>query len=144
MGEPVKIYAFNYDPAAMVGNDWLMGLQSEYWEKADGVNAVLDKLITWTRVQLRKSVYFPGDLGAGPGPYTPSTQMTTQQTIDGFGNVVQMKIFDYGNHTTPMRTYTNTIWDNGSCGVYHICNRIQTSQVTDGSNTVTLVFTATI
>ncbi len=140
VGEPVKIYAFNYDPVAIAPNYWLMGLQNEYWEKADGSNALLDKVITWTRDNSPSANPYISQVTSAPDQnYTPSTQMTTQQTLDGYGNVTLMKIFDYGNHTTPMRTYTNTYLDSGYCSTYHICNRLLASQVTDGTNSLTLV-----
>ncbi len=35
-------------------------------------------------------------------------QSKTEQTLDTHGNVTETKLYDYGNLTTPARTYTNT------------------------------------
>jgi len=66
-------------------------------------------------------------------------QSKTEQTLDVYGNVTQTKQYAFGNLTTPARTYTNTYLASGNYPTYHLNNRLLTSQVTDGTNTVTLV-----
>jgi hypothetical protein len=48
-GDAVNVYAFNYDPSVIAPNYWLMGLQSEYWEKHALDFGLLDKQITLTQ-----------------------------------------------------------------------------------------------
>jgi YD repeat-containing protein len=48
-------------------------------------------------------------------------------------------LYGFGNLTTPARTYTNTYVASGSYAAYHVNNRLLTSQVTDGTTTLTLV-----
>ena len=62
----------------------------------------------------------------------------TTQTLDQYGNVTQMKIFDYGFGSTPMRTYTNTYLATSAYTSLYIFNRLLSSTVTDGTHTTTL------
>src|SRR5581483_1001361 len=41
-----------------------------------------------------------------PGLST-QVQKKTTQTLDSYGNLTQMRVFDWGNRTTPIRTYTD-------------------------------------
>ncbi len=55
--------------------------------------------------------------------------------------MLTQQVYDYGNTTTPIRSYTNT-WLHTSNSNYanaYIRNRLLTSTVTDGANAVTLV-----
>jgi len=65
-------------------------------------------------------------------------QKKTEQTRDIYGNVTQTKIYNYGNLTTPARTYTNTYLTGANYTSRYIFNRLASSTVTDGSVTTTL------
>jgi hypothetical protein len=58
------------------------------------------------------------------------------------GNLTQMQIYDYGNLTTPVRTYTNTyVYAQTGKQAYaatYLFNRLYTSTMSDGTHTVTL------
>src|SRR5260370_4005265 len=49
-----------------------------------------------------------------------------------------MKIYNFGNLSTPVRTYTNTSLTSSSYHSRYMFNRLRTSTVTDGTNTTTL------
>src|SRR5260370_39198128 len=49
-----------------------------------------------------------------------------------------MKIYNFGNLSTPVRTYTNTYLTSSSYTSRYMFNRLRTSTVTDGTNTTTL------
>ena len=72
-------------------------------------------------------------------PAGANLQSKTEQTVDDYGNVTQSLLYNYGNLTTPARTYTNTYLATSNYTARNIRNRLLTAQVTDGTNTVTLV-----
>ena len=63
----------------------------------------------------------------------------TEQLLDVYGNVSWTKLYDYGNLTTPVRTYTNTYLADPAYTSLYIRNRLLTSTLNDGTNTTTLV-----
>jgi RHS repeat-associated protein len=65
-------------------------------------------------------------------------QSQSTQVLDAHGNVTQSKIYNYGNLSSPARTYTNTYLTSTNYTSLHIWNRLLTSAVTDGTNNVTL------
>jgi S-adenosylmethionine hydrolase len=60
------------------------------------------------------------------------------QTTDIYGNVTQVQNFDFGNLSTPIRTYNYTYLNSGSYPSLCIYNRLAHATVTDGTNTTTL------
>ena len=72
-------------------------------------------------------------------PFGANLQSKTEQTVDDYGNVTQSLLYNYGNLTTPARTYTNTYLNTSNYTSRNIRNRLLTAQVTDGTNTITLV-----
>jgi len=72
--------------------------------------------------------------------HTDSTvkQSKTEQTLDVYGNLTQMKQYDFGNLATAARTYTNTYLTGANYTSRYIFNRLTQAQVTNGTNTVTL------
>ncbi len=66
-------------------------------------------------------------------------QKKVEQTRDAYGNVTQTKVYNYGNLTTPARTYTNSYLTDANYTSRYIRNRLVSSTVTDGSVTTTLV-----
>jgi len=64
-------------------------------------------------------------------------QSKIEQTVDTHGNLTQYKIYNYGNLTTPARTYTNTYLTGAAYTARNIWDRLVSSSV----NGVTLVTT---
>jgi len=73
----------------------------------------------------------------------PGTAFTKQskaeQTLDSWGNVTQRKLYDFGNLTTPARTYTYTYLATSSYLNRYIANRLLSASVSDGAQSFTLV-----
>jgi RHS repeat-associated protein len=120
---------------------WEVGLASQY-AQLSGVGGTV----------LSSSAYTWAQDGAG-NPYVGTTATTldgnatnykisTVQTLDSYGNVLTQKIYDYGNATTPVRTYTN-VWKHSLAAAYdnaYLRSLPVSSTVTDSANnTVTLV-----
>jgi len=66
-------------------------------------------------------------------------QKQTTQTLDQYGNLTQMQVFNFGNLSTPARTYTNNYLNSSNYTSRYIFNRLTSSTVTDGTNSATLV-----
>jgi RHS repeat-associated protein len=66
-------------------------------------------------------------------------QSKTEQTLDTHGNVLQSKVYNYGNLTTPARTYNYTWLASSAYTSLHIWNRLLQSSVTNGTDTIQLV-----
>ena len=66
------------------------------------------------------------------GNHTTNDQQIarTDQTRDNFGNVLQMKVYDYNNQITPNRTYDNTLRTDMAYANHYIRNLLATSKVT--------------
>ncbi|MGC1453046.1 MAG: RHS repeat-associated core domain-containing protein, partial [Candidatus Sulfotelmatobacter sp.] len=78
-----------------------------------------------------------GPIGGGPTglPYT-----VTNQTLDIYGNLTQMQVYDYGNTSqTPTRTYNFTYITNSSYTSLYIRNRLLSATVTTSAGNTTLI-----
>jgi RHS repeat-associated protein len=67
-------------------------------------------------------------------------QKETTQTVDNYGNVLQMQQYDYNNLSTPLRTYTYT-WLHTNSSTYqslYILNRMTGASVAGGGDNITL------
>jgi hypothetical protein len=65
-------------------------------------------------------------------------QSQTTQSVDSYGNVLQVNNYNYGNLTTPARTTTYTYLNSSAYTSLYIFNRLATASVTNGTSTVTL------
>jgi YD repeat-containing protein len=66
-------------------------------------------------------------------------QKKLDQTKDAYGNVTQTKLYEWNSLTTPARTYTNTYSTDSNYTSRYIRNRLLSSTLTSGSQTITLV-----
>jgi YD repeat-containing protein len=65
-------------------------------------------------------------------------QSKTTQVVGGRGNVTQVQNYNYGNLTTPARTYNYTYADASGYTSKYIYNLLTLATVTDGTSTPTL------
>ena len=72
-------------------------------------------------------------------PASANVQTQTTQTLDTHGNVLQSNIYDYGNLSTPARTYNNTFVTDPNYTSQYIFNRLLWTSVSNSSQNVTLV-----
>ena len=74
-----------------------------------------------------------------PGTGNQQSALSTQ-TLDQYGNVLQSVIYPYNNTTTtPLRTYNNTYLSDSNHTSNYVMNALQTSTLTFGTTTKTLV-----
>ena len=127
------------------GNAATLGLATQYEEAgpmglpgAQTQGTLLRKQYTWTS-DANGNVY----LGTGVTTATPASnplQSKSVQVVDVYGNVTQQQVYDYGNLSTPARTYNLTYVTDGNYVSRYIRNRLLTATVTPaGGNAVTLV-----
>jgi len=162
-GGTEELYAFDRNPAdtAKPLRSWtrLTGPAStgrKVWSFSSGTGTFREGLISSlaeqnsTGVALRQQDYtWVQDVAQTPyisevlttlDPGTSNQkQMKVSQIVDSRGNVTESKVYDYGSLSTPARTYTNTYSTASAYYERYIYNRLLTSTVTDGSQTVTLV-----
>lgn len=67
-----------------------------------------------------------------------AVESTTTQTLDGYGNLTQSQVYDYGNSSTPARTYALTYLTNTSYTSIYIRNRLTQATVTTSAGNLTL------
>ncbi len=96
------------------------------------------KEFTWTR-DSNGNPYIASVLTTADEGQSYQKQSKTEQTLDTHGNVTETKLYDYGNLTTPARTYTNTYVGGTEYTSKYIFNRLHTSTLAGGGQQVTLV-----
>ncbi|MCZ2149713.1 MAG: hypothetical protein LC126_18290, partial [Bryobacterales bacterium] len=112
-----------------------VGLAMTYEERELGGQVKSRQGYTWTQDSAGRPYIGTALSTLDPGAGYQK-QAKTEQTLDGYGNLTQMKIYDYGNLATAARTYTNTYLTGTAYTSRYIRNRVQTSQVTNGTQTV--------
>ena len=112
----VKMWAF----------DNATGLQSHLYETATGLSNWLRYLDLYWTADSDGNPYIVNSYSViDPGLSTQQISRT-DQIRDNFGNLTQIKVYDYNNQSTPARTYNNTYYRPGN----YINNRLATSTVT--------------
>ncbi|HXI43118.1 MAG TPA: RHS repeat-associated core domain-containing protein, partial [Bryobacteraceae bacterium] len=122
-----KYWAFSTDGAF----PWRLGLVSSFEERpsASQSNSPLRRQdYTWTQDSVSNP--YIGTLLTTLDPTGANVQTKTTQTLDTHGNVTTTNIYDYGNLSTPARTYTNTYLTSSNYTSRYIFNRLSTSAVT--------------
>jgi hypothetical protein len=115
------------------------GLTSSYEERETTGASLLKKDYTWTTDATGRS-YVGAVLTTLNSGQTYAAQSKTEQTLDTYGNITQSKIYNYGNLTTPARTYNLTYLTDGNYISRYIRNRLTQATVTPaGGATMTLV-----
>jgi hypothetical protein len=92
---------------------------------------------TWT-TDSAGNAYITTDLTTQDYGNPTQVQKQTTQTKSLHGNLLTVNVYNYGNLTTPARTYTNTYLTGTNYSSRYIFNRLLTSTVTDGTHTTTL------
>jgi RHS repeat-associated protein len=67
-------------------------------------------------------------------------QSKSVQTLDAYGNLTVSQVYDYGNLTTPARTYNNYYLGDANYTSRYIRNRLTQATLTTGGSTTYLVF----
>jgi RHS repeat-associated protein len=155
--EPFHYWTAMLDSQALAFKIWYFEPNSSFYTVPSGADTIaltslfaewvngasyftLEKLYGYTTDQLgqpyTQAVVNMPDLGEKSG--LPDT--TTTQTLDIYGNLTQMNVFDYGNTSgTPTRTYNLTYLNSSPYPSMYIRNRLTSATVTTSAGTTTLV-----
>jgi len=144
---PVNAYTCIADPSGIgqkcwfnntTATSWQMGLTTSIEQRpAAGQNAIWRQNFTW--VQDSAGNPYIGTVLSTQDPSGANVQSKTTQTLDTHGNVLTSNIYDYGNLNTAARTYTNSYLTTANYTNIGIWNRLVSTTVTNGTQTVTLV-----
>ena len=130
-----KVWYFQTDTTQFNG-----GLQTIYQQRTYPANSTFfEQDFTWNQTPTSVNPYIGTTLTTLDGGQSYQAQKKTNQTLDQYGNMLTMQVYDFGNLNTPARTYTNTYLSDSNYTSRHIVNRLTSSTVTDGTRTTTLV-----
>jgi len=144
----VHYYTYLVDVPSNAGKMWYFqtdtsqfnaGLAFLYQETTYDIGASLVRQdFTWAQTPTSANPYI-GTIVATLNTSTSYqiSKMTTQ-TLDRYGNLTDMQVYDFGNFSTPARTYHNTYLTSSNYTSRYMFNRLRASTVTDGTRTATL------
>src|SRR5581483_6222819 len=132
-----KVWNFQTDTTKF----WV-GLITQYSERQYGSGAIRVQMnYSWSQTPTSLNPYIStSTTHLDPGQTYEADKKTTQ-TLDQYGNLTQMQVYNFGTGTNvgPLaRTYTNTYLTGANYSSRYIFNRLLTSTVTDGTNSTTL------
>ena len=155
-GAPLNTYTFVRDDSGGAYHAWA-ALQNPggtgekaWWFNSGGLNtAYEDRLAPGQPAMRRQDFTWTQDAAGTPYIGTALTtldpgtawqaQFKTEQSLDTHGSVVWTKLYDYGNLSTPARTYNHTYLTNANYTSRFMFNRAVTSTVTPaGGGPITL------
>ncbi|MBI4910107.1 MAG: hypothetical protein HY820_41200 [Acidobacteria bacterium] len=113
------------------------GLVSSYQQRHTGAVVKRQQDYTWSADPAGRP-YIGAVLSTVDPGQSYVKQSKTEQTLDVYGNLTQRKEYAFGNLVTPAKTYTNTYLSTSTYLNAYLRNRVLTSTLTDGTNTVTL------
>lgn len=134
-GVSEKKFFFSTD----TGVPWRLGLQTSREDrKLPGPVTMVSQTQTWVQ-DANGNPYIGTALVTQDPGQSYQAQKKTEQTLDVWGNLTQVKLYDINSLTTPLRTYTNTYLSSSNYTSRHIRNRLLTSAISDGTTSITLV-----
>jgi hypothetical protein len=114
------------------------GRMAGYAERAaDGQPDLLRKTMTWAADSVGRAYVSSVVTEHDPGTTSAKSQKT-EQWLDDWGNVTVSKVYDFGQTSNP-RTYTQTYLTDAQYAAKRIRNRLVTSTVSRGAETIPLV-----
>ena len=104
-----------------------MGLVTQYQgRELPGPVTKTQNDYTWTQDSVGNSYIASATTTADPGQSYAAAKKT-EQTVDTYGNVTQVKTYDFGNLTTPVRTDNFTYLNSSYYTSRYIFNRVATT-----------------
>ncbi len=140
-GDTYHGHAYLSGPAGVGSINWTFmacGLVSNKWTYTDQGVAKLHHEYGWSS-DSQGNGYISSVTTTHDTWQTYEKQFKTEQTLDIHGNVTQRKIYDFGNLTTPVRTYNYTYLTDSNYTSRHIRNRLATGELSVPGATITLV-----
>jgi RHS repeat-associated protein len=150
-GQNVHQYTILDDPGGVGEKYWAFstsgfteGLVTQYQgRQLPGPVTKIQNDFTWAQdTAPHPNSYISSTLTTADPGQSYQMQKQTNQTVDIYGNVAQVQNFDWGNLTSPAKTYNYTYLAGSGSPNYitgYVMNRLLTAVVTDGSSNITLV-----
>jgi YD repeat-containing protein len=116
------------------------GAVTSYEERGPGGTALIHKDYSWTTDNI--SNMYVNSVVTTEMPGANQVQSMSTQTLDTYGNITQSAVYDYGNLTTPAKTYNFSYLHTGNSNYdsRYIRNRVSQVTVTPaGGGAITLV-----
>ena len=135
-----KVWYFQIDTTQFYG-----GLATIYQERTYPANVTFyEQDFTWNQTPTSVNPYIGSTVTTLDGGQSYQAQKKTTQSLDQYGNLLTMQVYDFGPpgeppSSAPTRTYQNSYVSDSNYISRHITNRLSWSTVTDGTNTTTLV-----
>jgi YD repeat-containing protein len=117
------------------------GAVTSYEERGPGSVALIHKDYTWT-TDSGNNVYV-GTVLTTEKPGASQVQTMSTQTLDTYGNITQSAVYDYGNLTTPAKTYNFTYLTDSNYTSRYIRNRVTQVTVTPAGGSANTLVTNT-
>jgi RHS repeat-associated protein len=131
-----KYWAFETEPGLFNS-----ALELSYEERTLSTHTPLSHLdLTWAQTPTSLNPYIGTTVTKLDPGQTYEADKQTTQTLDQYGNLLTMQIYNFGSGAVGSlaRTYTNAYLGGSSYTSRYIFNRLTTSKVTDGTNLTTL------
>ncbi len=126
----------NTGPSARAASRW--GLVTQYQgRQLPGPLTQTQNDFTWAQDSVGNSYIQTSLTTLDPGQ-TYQAQKKSVQSVDNYGNVTQVQNYDFGNLSTPAKTYNYTYLNSSAYINGYILNRMASSSVTIGSTTTPL------
>jgi YD repeat-containing protein len=113
------------------------GLATSYEERGPGGTALNHTDYTWDRDVL--GVEYLQTVLNTLSPGASQVQSKSVQTMGDYGNLTRLDVYDFGNLTTPAKTYRYTYLADANYTNRGILNRVSQVTLTAGGTTTTLV-----
>jgi RHS repeat-associated protein len=113
-------------------SDFSIGLQLHYAERLYPNAFNFNQDFAWSQTPTSLNPYISSTLTTLDSGQSYQAQKKTTQTLDQYGNLTQMQVYDFGNLSTPARYYFNYYLTDSNYISRHITNRLTSSFVVNG------------
>ena len=113
-----------------------IGLQTHYDERSSAAwnNPYFYQDYTWAQTPTSVNPYIGTTVTTLDYAQSYQAQKQSTQTLDQYGNLATMQVYDFGNLSTPARYYFNYYVTDSNYISRHITNRLSSSYAVNGSN----------
>ena len=140
--QPIHQFTTVADPGGVGQKHWVfsqsganIGLVTAYQgQQLPGPTTLSENDFTWSQ-DANGNFYISSTLNTyNPGGF----QTKVSQSVDLYGNVTQVQKYQFGNLTTPSRTYNYQYLNTSNYTSRYIYNRLTNASVTDGTNNASI------
>jgi RHS repeat-associated protein len=140
-GNAAKVWNFQTNTAGFDA-----GLQTAYMEQLYPApnTQLFHQDFYWAQTPTSLNPYIATNVTKLDPGQSYQAQKQTTQTLDQYGNLLAMQVYDFGNLSTPVRYYTNTYLTDSNYISRHIVNRLVKSTVANAATCSTAPLCTTL